>query len=99
MLLVARRRPSKTTAGILVLLALSAASTTLSQPAEQQTKIEDLQEAIERMESRAGETSEELIDPLTTLARLYQEAGKPLQSAAAIRRALDLMHVNEGLHT
>jgi hypothetical protein len=99
MLLADMRRVCKTTAGICVLLTLCAPSTTLSQPAAQHEKIEDLLQAIADIESRDGTNSEQLIDPLTTLGRLYQDGGKPFQSTAAIQRALEVTHVNEGLYT
>ena len=98
-MLLADMRGWKTTAGVWFLLALCAPSTTLSQDAEQHEKIEDLLQAIADIESRDGANSEQLIDPLTTLGRLYQDDGKPFQSAATIRRALDVTHVNEGLYT
>jgi len=98
MLLAELRRVSKTIAGMCVLLALCAPSTTLSQLAAQD-KIEDLLRAVADIESRDGANSEQLIEPLTTLGRLYQDGGKPFQSAAATRRALELTHVNEGLYT
>jgi hypothetical protein len=99
MLLADMRRASKTSAGICVLLVLGVPSMTRSQPAAQQEKIQDLLQTITAIESRDGETSEQLIDPLTTLGRIYQDSGKPFQSASAISRALDLTHVNEGLYT
>jgi hypothetical protein len=94
MLLADMRRVSKPIAGIGVLLALCAPSQLAAQE-----KIEDLIQAVADIESRDGANSEQLIEPLTTLGRLYQDGGKPFQSAAAIRRALDLTHVNEGLYT
>lgn len=98
MLLADMRRVSKTIAGMCVLLALCVPSTTLSQLAAQE-KIEGLLQAVAEIESRDGANSEQLIEPLTTLGRLYQDGGKPFQSAAAARRALDLTRVNEGLYT
>jgi hypothetical protein len=94
MLLADMRRVSKPIAGIGVLLALCAPSQLTAQE-----KIEDLIQAVADIESRDGANSEQLIEPLTTLGRLYQDGGKPFQSAAAIRRALDLTHINEGLYT
>src|SRR5262245_26504137 len=99
MLLADIGRRWKTTAGIWVLLTLCAPSTTLSQPVAQHEKIEDLLHAIADIESRDGANSEQLIDPLTTLGRLYQDDGNPFQSPAAIQRAPELPHVNEGLYT
>src|SRR5262249_40203937 len=100
MLLADMRRVSKTTAAVAAVLALCLPSTTLSQPAAgQHEKIEDLLRTVADIESRDGANSERLIDPLTTLGRLYQDDGKPFQSTAAIQRALELTHVNEGLFT
>jgi hypothetical protein len=93
------RRVSKATAGIWFLLALCAPSTTLSQPVALHEKIQDLLQVVADIEATDGANSEQLIDPLTTLGRLYQDDGKPFQSAAVIRRALDVTHVNEGLYT
>ena len=98
-MLLADMRGWKTTAGVWVLLALCAPSATLSQPDAQREKIDDLLQAIADIESRDGANSKQLIDPLTTLGRLYQDGGKPFQSTAAIQRALELTHVNEGLYT
>ena len=93
------RRASTTHLGIWVLFALTASSTTLAQPSGQQLKIAELQQRIQDIEARDGPNSEELIDPLTTLGRLHQEGGEPFQSAAVIQRAVDIVHVNEGLHS
>jgi hypothetical protein len=93
------RRVFKIHVGVCVLLTLAAPSTTLPQPAREQQKIAELLQRIQDIEARDGPSSEELIDPLTTLGRLHQEAGEPLQSAAAIQRAVDVVHVNQGLHT
>jgi hypothetical protein len=93
------RPASKIHAGAWILLALAAASTTLAQPSEQQQKIAELLQRIQDIEARDGPSSEELIDPLTTLGRLQQDVGQPLQSAAAIQRAVDVIHVNQGLHS
>jgi hypothetical protein len=85
--------------GVCVLLTLAAPSTTVPQPTGEQQKIAELLQRIQDIEARDGPNSDELIDPLTTLGRLHQEAGEPLQSAAAIQRAVDVVHVNQGLHT
>jgi hypothetical protein len=72
---------------------------TLAQATDQQQKIAELLQRIEDIEARDGPNSEELIDPLTTLGRLQQEGGQPFQSAAAVQRAVDIVHVNQGLHS
>jgi hypothetical protein len=82
-----------------VLLTLAAPSTTLPQPTGQQQEIAELLQQIQDIEARDGPNSEALIDPFTTLGRRHQEAGQPLQSATAIQRAVDVVHVNQGLHT
>ena len=98
-MLLADMRGWKTTAGVWVLLAFCAPAATLAQPDALREKIDDLLQAIADIESRDGANSKQLIDPLTTLGRLYQDGGKPFQSTAAIQRALELTHVNEGLYT
>lgn len=99
MLSTAIRRVFKIHVGVCVLLTLAAPSTTVPQPTGEQQKIAELLQRIQDIEARDGPNSDELIDPLTTLGRLHQEAGEPLQSAAAIQRAVDVVHVNQGLHT
>ena len=99
MLSSALRRVGKIHVGAWVLLSLAASSTTLSQPTGDQQKIAELLQRIQDIEAREGPNSEQLIDPLTTLGRLQQEAGQPLQSATAIQRAVEVAHVNQGLHS
>jgi hypothetical protein len=94
-----RSASKKTHVGIWVLLTLSGPSIAWAQPSEEQQKIAALLQQIQDVEARDGPNSEELIDPLTTLGRLQQDAGQPLQSAAAIQRAVDVIHVNQGLHS
>jgi hypothetical protein len=93
------RRASKIHAGVWILLSVAAPSTTVPQPTEQAQKIAELEQRVQDIEARDGPNSEELIDPLTTLGRLHQENGQPLQSAAVIQRAVDVVHVNQGLHS
>jgi hypothetical protein len=81
------------------LLTVIASSMTLAQPSGQQQKIAELLQRIQDIEARDGPNSEELIDPLTTLGQLQQESGAPFQSAAVIQRAVDIVHVNQGLHS
>ena len=93
------RRVPKIHVAVWILLTLAAPSTALLQPSGQQEKIAELLQRVQDIEARDGSSSEELIDPLTTLGRLQQENGQPVQSAAAIQRAVDIVHVNQGLHT
>lgn len=56
-------------------------------------------EAIGQIESREGENSVALVDPLSALGRLYQEQGNHDLAAVAIQRAIQIVRINYGLHT
>ena len=93
------RRQTMTVA--ILALAACAASVASSQPdldaaADRQRQ---LVAAIEQVEARGGPYSEELIEPLTSLAVLHREAGDHDLAAAVIERLMHVVRVNHGLHS
>lgn len=92
------RRVSKPMSRVWVVLAFAFPSTAFPQPDAQQQKIQELLQRIQDIESHDA-NSEELIDPLTTLGRLYRDDGDAIRSAAATRRAVEVLRFNKGLHT
>jgi len=98
MLSIDIRRVSKPTSRVWVVLAFVFPSTALPQPDAQQQKIQELLQRIQDVESHDA-NSEELIDPFTTLGRLYRDGGDAIRSTAATRRAVEILRFNEGLHT
>ena len=77
-----------------------AATSTQSQLTEQrQQAIAELEREIQAIESDEGPQSAELIDPLSSLGSIYQEAGEHLLATAAIERARHVVRVNAGLYS
>ena len=77
-----------------------AATNTASQLTEQrQQATAELEREIQVIESREGTNSAQLIDPLSSLGSIYQEAGEHLLAAAAIERARHIVRVNAGLYS
>jgi hypothetical protein len=56
-------------------------------------------ERIEKIRAKGGAYSSELIDPLTTLAGLYQESGKHDLAAAVTEEAMQVIRANYGLRS
>ena len=56
-------------------------------------------EQITQKESRNGPNSERLIDPLTSLARLYQEEGDRRLAVTAMERLRQIVRANYGLYS
>lgn len=56
-------------------------------------------ERIQEEESRNGIQSPGLVEPLTELARLYQDGGDQGLATAAVERARQIVHVNYGLYS
>lgn len=91
----------RTSAGVLMLLAvaaprLSAAQPTLESVADGQRQII---EEIEQEQSRNGPHSEALIGPLTALALHYRENGDRGLATGTIERVRQIVRVNYGLHS
>ena len=88
-------------AGALLLAAVAAAPSGLSQPglgtdADRQRQIVA---TIEQEEARNGPTSEALIGPLSELVILYQDHGEHALAVAAIQRVRQVVRANSGLHS
>lgn len=95
------RSTFKTAASALLLAAVATPCVGFSQPpdeaaAERQRLIVA---SIEQEKAENGAYSEDLIDPLATLALLYQEDGDRSLAAAAIDQALQVVRVNYGLYS
>ena len=90
------------TAGICVLAATIAPSTSFSQPAsafvadDEQRQLVD---AINEIRSQEGPYSADLLDPFTALAVLYRESGDRALAAAATEQALQIVRANYGLRS
>jgi hypothetical protein len=81
-------------------LAQPAAASSESQLTEQrQRAIAELEREIQAIESREGPHSAHLIDPLSSMGSIYQEAGEHLLATAAIERARYVVRVNAGLYS
>jgi tetratricopeptide (TPR) repeat protein len=61
--------------------------------------IEQRLEAIRIVEARDGARSKELAEELLSLAALYREAGDHLLAIGTLERALDVVRINDGLHS
>lgn len=88
---------SKTAAGVLAILALALPAAIRSQDAVR--PIASLEEAIEAVQLQDGPNSADLIGPLTALGLFYQERREPFRAIAAVRRALEIVRFNYGLHS
>jgi hypothetical protein len=68
--------------------------------AEAMTDLESkLMDQVQAILSREGPRSTELLEPLKRLSLLYQEQGDHVLALVTIERALDVVRVNNGLHT
>ena len=74
-------------------------STSFAQSAATASSIDELLDQVRAVESREGESSPSLIALYTELGLRYQDKNEPAHAAAATRRALDILRVNEGLYT
>lgn len=99
----ARRQTAKTAAKALLLLAAAAPFAGFAQAAfeptansEQQRQVVD---EIRDERSQNGTSSVNLIEPLTTLALLYEEDGDRALATAAIEQARQVARVNYGLYS
>ncbi len=95
------RRKLTAVVGVVSLAIVSAPDNTHSQPglmtaADRQRQV---LEAIHEEESGNGPFAEGLIGPLTALAILFHEERDQFQAEATIKRVLQLMRVNYGLHS
>jgi hypothetical protein len=95
-------RSLKTTAATLVLVLVAApfagfAQLVLDPVANDEER--QLVERIQREQSQHGPYSADLIDPLKTLALLYQERGARALAAETTERALQAVRANFGLHS
>lgn len=84
--------------GLLVVGSVSERARAAQPPVERDPKSE-IAERIRQAQSEGGAYSKELIDPLTTLSRLYQEDGRDALANAAIEQALQVMRANYGLRS
>lgn len=88
---------------VCVLLAVAGfserATSAQPQPAVDSDPKLELAERIHQAQSAGGPYSKELIDPLTTLSRLYQEDGQSALASVAIEQALQVVRANYGLST
>lgn len=66
---------------------------------EWQGAIERLQDEISAAQAEAGPNAADLIGSFAALGALYQESGDYVLAAAALRRAVDLVRYNYGLHS
>jgi hypothetical protein len=66
---------------------------------ERQHLIEQIQKRIDEIQSQEGENSANLIEPLSALGSLHEQAGNHLLAVAATEKALDVVRFNEGLYT
>jgi hypothetical protein len=91
----------KTAANALLLAAAAAPCVGLSQPPDEAAADRQrlMVASIEQEKAENGPYSEGLIDPLASLALLYQEDGDRSLAAAAIDQALQVVRVNYGLHS
>ena len=72
----------------------------LAQPAApSEAALLDIVEQIEAIQALHGETSADLIDPLSTLSLHYEERGEHALALALIDQVTHVMHVNHGLHS
>src|SRR5687768_12872737 len=77
-----------------------AATKTQTQLAERRHQaIAELEREIQAIESREGPYSAQLIDPLSSMGSIYQEAGEHLLATAAIEQARHIARVNAGLYS
>lgn len=88
-------------AGACLLALLAAPATAFSQQDVQQLAERQRQivSEIERIESARGPQARELIEPLTALSLLYEEAGDYRSADPTIQRLLQVLRANYGLYT
>ncbi|HET7133166.1 MAG TPA: hypothetical protein VFJ95_13000, partial [Gammaproteobacteria bacterium] len=98
---MAPHRKPKRAAGLLALAVLWCAPAAFSQtsPAPGVDRERALLDTVAREEARNGSHSENLIDPLSALAVLYQDRGDATATIATIRDLLEVIRANEGLHS
>lgn len=80
---------------------LAMTSVAVSQPASEPAANRERQfiEAIEREQTRNGENSARLVEPLSDLAVLYQDRGDDALAIATIERALQIIRANDGVYS
>src|SRR5688572_14207668 len=77
---------------------IDATSTESQLTQQRQRAILELEREIQAIESDEGPQSAQLIDPLSSMGAIYQEAGEHLLATAAIERARHVVRVNAGLY-
>ena len=79
---------------LLALFSLSAQTSGAAAPA-----LEELLAEIDEIQSLRGGNSPDLVEPLTALSLLYEDAGNDELALALIVEAIRVIEVNQGLHT
>jgi len=94
--MVAFARPSRLrTAALLAALAVHRIAAAETTPDPEQQLLDQVQAIL----AQEGPRSVALLEPLTRLSLQYQEQGDPALALVTIERALDVLRVNNGLHT
>src|SRR5688500_8133054 len=96
-LLVAAAAAVAVSDGLFAQPEIAATDTQLTE--QRQQAIAELETEIQAIGAREGPNSAQLIDPLSSLGSIYQEAGEHLLATAAIERARHVVRVNAGLYS